>query len=71
MDIKSEIDRIQAFVERGNFHAAVNLAISALNKCRRTDDQDCADTFLRIINKISITMTREFGSQACIDEISK
>lgn len=69
MEIESEIDRIQSFVKRGNFHAALNLAISALNECRRNDNQACADTFLRIINNISITMVREFGSKACRDEI--
>lgn len=71
MDIKSEKERIQSFVERGNYHAAINLAISGLNECRRNDEQACADTFLRIINDISITMAREFGSQACVDEITE
>lgn len=69
MDIQSETNRIESFIERGNYHAAVNLAISALNECRRTDNQDCADTFLRLINKISIT--REYGSKTCIDEVIK
>lgn len=71
MDIQAEIDRAHSFMERGNYHAAVNLAISALNECRRSDDQLCVDTFLRLINEIAITMTREFGSQARIDEITK
>lgn len=71
MDIQSETNRIESFIERGNYHAAVNLAISALNECRRTDNQDCADTFLRLINKISIRMTREYGSKTCIDEVIK
>jgi hypothetical protein len=70
MDIQSEINRIHSFIERDNFHAAVNLAISGLNECRRNDDQDCVDTFLRLIHTISITMTRVYGSQACIDELS-
>ena len=69
MDIQSEINRIHSFIERDNFHAAVNLAISALNECRRNDDQDCVDTFLRLIHTISIAMTRVYGSQACIDEL--
>ena len=71
MDNESEIDRIQSFVESGNFHAAINIAISALNECRRNNDQACADKFLRFINNISITMAREFGSKACLDEITK
>jgi len=71
MDIQSETNRIESFIERGNYHAAVNLAISALNECRRNDDQDGVDTCLRLIHEISMTMTREFGSQACIDEITR
>jgi hypothetical protein len=71
MDIQSEINRIRSFIERDNFHAAVNLAISALNECRRNDDQDGVDTCLRLIHQISMTMTREFGSQACIGEITR
>lgn len=71
MENESEIDRIQTFVESGNFHAAINIAISALNECRRNNDQESADQYLRIINNISITMVREFGSKSCLDEITK
>ena len=71
MDIQAEKDRIQSFVERGNFHAAINLAISALNECRRNNDQAGADTWLRLIHEITMTMTGEFGSQDCIDELTK
>ena len=71
MDIEPETDRIQSFVENGNYHAAINIAISCLNECRRNDDQSCADKFLRIINNISLTMAREFGSKEYIDEITK
>jgi hypothetical protein len=42
-----------------------------LNECRRNDDQDGVDTCLRLIHQISMTMTREFGSQACIGEITR
>ena len=68
MDIESEKERIMSFVTRGNYHAAINLAISGLNECRRNNDQVCADDFLRIINDISITMAREFGSKTCLDD---
>ena len=71
MDIEEEKERIMSFVTRGNYHAAINLAISGLNECRRNNDQACMDDFLRIINDISITMVREFGSQACQDEFTK
>jgi len=71
MNSESDTDRIQSFVESGNFHAAINIAISGMNECRRNDDQDGVDKFLRIINDISLTMAREFGSKAYLDEITK
>lgn len=71
MSNESDTDRIQSFVESGNFHAAINIAISGLNECRRNDDQGGVDKFLRIINDISLTMAREFGSKEYLDEITK
>lgn len=71
MNSETDTDRIQSFVESGNFHAAINIAISGMNECRRNDDQDGVDKFLRIINDISLTMAREFGSKAYLDDITK
>ena len=71
MNSETDTDRIQSFVEDGNFHAAINIAISGMNECRRNDDQDGVDKFLRIINDISLTMAREFGSKAYLDDITK
>ena len=63
MDIESEKEKIQIHVDKGNFHAAINLAISALNECRRNDDQVGVDTFLVVIKAIVQTMSDEFGSK--------
>ena len=71
MNSETDTDRIQSFVESGNFHAAINIAISGMNECRRNDDQDGVDKFLRIINDISLTMAREFGSKGYLDDITK
>jgi len=71
MNNESDTDRIQSFVEDGNFHAAINIAISGLNECRRHDDQGGVDKFLRIINDISLTMAHEFGSKTYLDDITK
>jgi len=71
MNSESDTDRIQSFVESGNFHAAINIAISGLNACRHHDDQGGVDKFLRIINDISLTMAREFGSKAYLDDITQ
>lgn len=63
MDIELEAGRIQEFVERGNFHAAYNIALSALNQCRREGDQVGIDRFIAIIRGIVDTLAAEFGSQ--------
>ena len=39
MDIASEKDKINFHVARANYHAAINLAISAMNECRRNNEQ--------------------------------
>ena len=64
MDVKSEKDKIQSFVDRGNYHAAINLSISAMNECRRNDNQPGVDTFLDVIKTIVQTMADEFGSKS-------
>ena len=62
MDIESESSIIQGFVDKGNYHAAMNIAISALNACRRDNNQFGTDVFLGIIRGIADTMSDEFGS---------
>ena len=64
MDIASEDHRIQDFVDKGNYHAAINIALSALNECRRHNDQFGVDHFLEIIKGIVHTLADEFGSKA-------
>ena len=63
MEIESEIDRIQGFVDQGNFHAAINIALSALNECRRNEDQAGIDRFIDIIRSIVDTLAAAYGSQ--------
>jgi len=63
MDSEPETDKIQSFIEEGNYHAAFNIAISALNACRRNDDQPCIDRFLAIIKGIALAMEKAFGSK--------
>ena len=62
MDIESETKTIQEFVVKGNYHAAMNIAISALNECRRENDKVGIDHFLKVIKGIANTMSEEFGS---------
>ena len=61
MNIESEIKIIQEFVDKGNYHAAMNISISALNECRRNKNQPGIDRFLDVIKGIANTMTEVFG----------
>ncbi|MGA1870547.1 MAG: hypothetical protein ACMUJM_18585 [bacterium] len=63
MDNESEKHRIHLFVEKGNYHAAINLAISTVNECRRNNDQAGVDIFLDISKRVIHKMTEEFVSQ--------
>ena len=64
MDIESETKIIQQFVDKGNYHAAMNLSISALNECRRNNNQPGIDVFLAVIKGIADTMAEVFGRQS-------
>lgn len=62
MDIELASKNIQTFVDIGNYHAAINTAISAMNACRKENDQAGIDHFLGVIKSIVNTMAEEFGS---------
>lgn len=63
MGIKSEKENIQSHVDKGNYHAAINLAISAMNECRRNQDQAGVDDFIAVIRGIVDVMADKFGSR--------
>lgn len=62
MDIDAQAEEIQQFVERGNYHAAYNIALSGLNACRKANDQPGIDRFIEIIRGIVDALAAEFGS---------
>ena len=62
MNIESDTKFILAFVDKGNYHAAINTAISAMNACRKEDNQQGIDHFIDVIKGIVNTMADEFGS---------
>ncbi len=62
MDLEPQRRQIHEFVERGNYHAAYNIALSALNACRRENDQAGVDTCIDMIRGIVDALAREFGS---------
>ena len=63
MNSESYVDKIQTHVKEGNYHAALNLALSGLNECRRNDDQTGVHNFIDIIKDITQILATEFGSK--------
>jgi hypothetical protein len=63
MDIEAEAGKVQSFVDKGNYHAAYNIALSGLNACRRNNDQAGTDKFIDIIRAVVDALAAEFGSQ--------
>ncbi len=62
MNIESETKFIQDFVDKGNYHAVINTAISAMNACCKENDQPGIDHFIAVMKGIINTMDDEFGS---------
>lgn len=63
MKAESEKENIQFHVDKGNYHAAINLAISAMNECRRNDDQAGVDDFITVMKDIVNVMAVKFASK--------
>lgn len=64
MDIEAQANEIQNFVDKGNYHAAYNIALSGLNACRREGNQAGIDRFINIIRGVVDSLAAEFGSQS-------
>jgi len=64
MDIDQETQRVKSFVEKGNYHAALNIALSAMNECRRIESQAGIDHFITMIKDISNELDEQFGSHS-------
>ena len=62
MNFETEAERVREFVHEGNYHAAYNIALSALNACRREGDQAGVDACLALIREIVDSLAAEFGS---------
>ncbi|MGB5398415.1 MAG: hypothetical protein WBN96_14810 [Gammaproteobacteria bacterium] len=63
MDIEAEEKAIRQFIDKENYHAAMNLSISAVNECRKQTNQPGIDHFIELIGEIADTMAEKFGSQ--------
>ena len=58
----AEAENIQSFVDKGNYHAAYNIALSGMNGCRRANDQAGVDQFIAVIRGVVDALAEEFGS---------
>jgi hypothetical protein len=63
LETEAEIKRVREFVADGNYHAAYNIALSAMNACRRAGDQDGVDDCIDLIREIVAALADEFGSR--------
>ena len=63
MNSDAEIKRVQGFVEKENYHAAINIALSAMNEGRRQKNQQEVDLFLSVISDIVLNMAQQYGSR--------
>ena len=62
MDIEAHLVRVEGFVAAGNYHAALNIALSGMNACRRQDDQAGVDRCLEVMRGIIDRLQRTYGS---------
>ena len=63
MNIEADAEKVRGFVDKGNYHAAYNIALSGLNACRRNNDPAGTDRFIEIIRAVVDALATEFGSQ--------
>ena len=68
MNFESYQEEVEAFVNRGNYHAAINVALSGLNACRKENDQKGADQCLAVIEGVIQQLVQEFGSKDYADK---
>ena len=68
MNIESYKDEVQGFVSRGNYHAAINVALSGLNECRRNGNQAGIDQCLSVIRDVIQHLAEEFGSKEYLEQ---
>ena len=61
LDIEDEAERVREFVRRGNYHAAYNVALSALNACRREADGDGVDFCIGLIREVVDSLAAEYA----------
>jgi adenine C2-methylase RlmN of 23S rRNA A2503 and tRNA A37 len=74
MDFESDTDKIQSLMQKGNLHAAFNIALSGVNEGKRQKDTAKIKHFLTYIKAITrlieSTSTLEINPQASNSGVS-
>jgi len=60
MNIESEKQHILEFVDKGNYHAAYNIALSDMNACRKHENQSGVNEFIDVIKSIVDALESDF-----------
>jgi hypothetical protein len=68
MNMNACRDEVQGLAARGNYHAAINVALSGMNQCRKAHDQECVDQCLHIIEGLIARLVQEFGSKDYLEK---
>lgn len=63
MNIEAYREKVRGFSRRGNYHAALNVALSGLNECRRSNDQAAVDQCIDMIREVVETLAEVYGSR--------
>ena len=63
MKMNTYREEVLGFVDKGNYHAAINVALSGMNQCRKEHDQKGVDQCLHIIEDVIRKLVQEYGSK--------
>jgi hypothetical protein len=60
-------EEVLGFADKANYHAAINIALSGMNQCRKEHDQKGIDECLQIIEDVIRKLVQEFGSKEYVE----
>jgi hypothetical protein len=63
MKMNAYKQEVHGLADRGNYHAAINVALSGLNQCRKEHSQKDVDECLQVIEGLTTRLVQEFGSK--------
>lgn len=67
MNMNTYREEVLGFAQKGNYHAAINVALSGVNQCRKEHNQKGIDECLHVIEDVIGKLVQEFGSKEYIE----